>query len=559
MNKLIALLLLSPALALAAITATVTPGDWPLYRGSTIVSRHATLDACVEAAKALAVTRSYTCRTSAGVAVTVTVDPPPPPPPPPTGGPTFTISKDAYVGDDYVTAVWSGVAPCVASSDPAYAPWSGDQGASGARSLSPDYSVVLTLSCANGTVSRTLTVTGFDTPPPPTGGGGGTPPPPPTETLPVPPVLATPIALPVAQLPANDPARNFSQTARRNWNFGGHSVPVPFDSGQGYWVYEPCTGDYPTWLFDRPSAWFKYAELTGEQSALDLAISDFRYWVGKINAQGYFSCKTGEQDSKYLYIEPFVRYEAATGDTQYRAVADRVYAQSAAGFPSNYSTSIGLWTEREVGIHLGAALDYYRLTGNTQALARAAALVRHWDAVAGAVGAPLVTYTRHEGGGPGGTQPTSLTNSPWMSAMYFQAARRYWQITGDENVLRQASAYFDWLDVNGLYDGSLAHPELTGVTMPRYLTGELIGDAGYGETDLMHCPDVEGFVAFAVDAKRRLGLPTARAEQRKTEMSGCTARLWANWTRTTTTLPRYRIQNPRAWNWWVGGLYESAR
>lgn len=143
--------------------------------------------------------------------------------------------------------------------------------------------------------------------------------------------------------------------------------------------------------------------------------------------------------------------------------------------------------------------------------------------------------------------------------MYFQAARRYWQITGDENVLRQASAYFDWLDVNGLYDGSLAHPELTGVTMPRYLTGELIGDAGYGETDLMHCPDVEGFVAFAVDAKRRLGLPTARAEQRKTEMSGCTARLWANWTRTTTTLPRYRIQNPRAWNWWVGGLYESAR
>lgn len=41
-----------------AAVATVTPGDWPLYRGSTIVSRHASLDACVAAAKALSVGRS---------------------------------------------------------------------------------------------------------------------------------------------------------------------------------------------------------------------------------------------------------------------------------------------------------------------------------------------------------------------------------------------------------------------------------------------------------------------------------------------------------------------
>ena len=68
--------------ALAATTATVTPGDWALYGGTSILSRHATEAACIDAAKARNVTRTYTCRTSTGVAVTVTVDPPPPPPPP---------------------------------------------------------------------------------------------------------------------------------------------------------------------------------------------------------------------------------------------------------------------------------------------------------------------------------------------------------------------------------------------------------------------------------------------------------------------------------------------
>lgn len=592
--------------AQAATVATVTPGDWALYRSTTIVSRHATEAACVAAAKALNVARTYTCRTSTGVAVTITPDvctaPQPaaemqtmacpagttgswqqsrsyvaaPFPtcwtagawtpasapagacvtPPPSGpGPKITLNPTTYAVGGYSTLIWSGTLPCTASADPAYGPWSGPKSDYG-QSVAPNVSTVFTLTCANGTATASLTVTGSVTPPPSGGGGGGGSTPPPPETLPVPPVLPSPIVLAVTPMPAGDPVADFSQTARRNWNHGGHNVAVPFSTDYGYWDYENCATHYSTWLFDRPSAWFKYAELTGDATARDLAISDFRYWVGKIDAQGYFSCKTGEQDSKYLYIEPFIRYEAATGDQQFRAVADRVYAASATGFPSNYSPSYPIWTEREVGIHLGAALDYYRLTGNTQALARAAALVRQWSEVAGTVGAPLVTETKHEGGGPA---PNELTSSPWMSALYFQSARRYWQITGDEAVLRQASAYFDWLDANALYDGSLAHPEFTGVTFPRYLTGNGVGDSFPDESNMLHCPDVGGFVHFAVDAKRRLGLPTARAQQRETELKACTARMWQNWTRDTNYLPKYRVAAPRSWNWWMSGLYESAR
>ncbi|MEO6185781.1 MAG: hypothetical protein ABIP83_05725 [Steroidobacteraceae bacterium] len=403
-----------------------------------------------------------------------------------------------------------------------------------------------------------LTVTGGTTPPASGGGSGGTTTPPPT-TLPVPSVLGQPISLSVMPLSSTDQILKYAHTAQRDWNFEGHAVAVPFSRDQGYWDYSTCTQDYAVWLFDRPSAFFKLYEMTGNAAYRDQAINDTKYYASHINSSGFFDCKTGEADTKYLYVAPLLQYERVTGDTSLRPVATRLYAQSATGFGVTYSPTQALWTEREVGIHLGAAVDYYELTKDTQALARAAALVKQWQDMSASTGAPQVSYTQHEGGGPGGTQPTSLTNSPWMSAMYFQSARRYWQVTGDVQVLQQASRYFDWLTVNGLYDGGLFHPEFAGVTVPRYLTGALIGDAGYDEGNLLHCPDVAGFVAFAVDAKRRLGQSTAEAEARLAQLKSCSARMYANWTRDTNYLPKYRIQAPRAFNWWVNGLYESAR
>ncbi len=75
----IAALALFTAAANSATTADITPGPWVLYRGTAIVQPRVdqpTLKACVEQAKALGVARNYTCRTSAGVAITVLPDPP---------------------------------------------------------------------------------------------------------------------------------------------------------------------------------------------------------------------------------------------------------------------------------------------------------------------------------------------------------------------------------------------------------------------------------------------------------------------------------------------------
>jgi hypothetical protein len=562
-----ALLWLAAGGALAATTSTTGAGPFTLEQDGTVLQADLpTLVACETAARARAeaarASRRYVCRQAARVDVVYSATAAARPASSPSGvaAPSVSVSPGTYPAGGYATIVWSGTAPCSASAEPSYAPWSGDKAASGGQSVAPNVTTVFTLACANGKRTAKLTVTGAPpTLPAQAGGGAAAAPVPAIANLPVPAVLPQPVALPVRRSAASDPIHDFAQTALRNWNHGGHQVPVTFERGQGFWSPETCVQDYATWLFDRPTAWFKYAELAGNERFRQVAVDELRFYASHINAAGIFDCKTGEADTKYLNVRPFLLFERATADQSLRPVAARLYAQSAQGFGATPPAGNDLWTEREVGIHGDAALAYYELTGNTQALARAGSLVKLWTDMSGTRGAPMVTYTQHEGGGPGGSQPTDLVNSPWMSAIYFQFARNYWQVTGDEQVLRQVSAYFEWLDANGLYDGSLAHPEFSGLTFPRYLGGTLIGDAGYDEGNMNHCPAVQGLVAFAVDARRRLQLPTARAEQRLRQLQGCTARMWANWTRTATQYPRYRIQNPRFWNLWAAGLYEAAR
>lgn len=356
------------------------------------------------------------------------------------------------------------------------------------------------------------------------------PPPPPVEPPVTPPVIA-----PNAELLT--PLLKFAETWARNWNFEGHVVTAQFDGNYGNWDYANSVSE--PWLFDRCTAGYRLFQMTGDTRWRDKFLSDLAWYEDHIDAQGIFTPK-GFDDTKYSYVTPFLLAGRPVSDP----VVQRIAAAWKREWPDNFNRSTVFWTEREMAFSLEAAVG----VGDT---ARIAALLNHWDAAC-IDGVPQVTYTQHEGGGPGGTTPTSLTNSPWMSALYFQAARR----VGGSQVDQQVSRYFDWLDVNGLYDGSLAHVEFTGVTFPRYLTGELIGDAGYDEGNMDHALDVAGLVKFAIDAKTRLGLPTARATQRLAELKASSLRSFTNWTRTTTYLPKYRLSPPRKFNWWVRGLYE---
>ena len=349
---------------------------------------------------------------------------------------------------------------------------------------------------------------------------------------------------------------NFAETWDRNWNFDGHTVTSAFTESYGFWDYTNTT--YEPWLFDRATVGYRLYELTGDTRWRDQFLSDFAWYRARIDANGIFTPK-GNDDTKYGYVTPFLLYERLTGDTQYRPIAKRIYDSWIREWPNDFNPNTLFWTEREMAFSLEAAVSWYEITGDSAALSRASALVNQWTVASGSAGAPLVTYTQHEGGGPGGTTPTNLTNSPWMSALYFQALRRYYDLTNDSQALAQVSRYADWCQNNCYYDAALVHVEYTGLVFPRYLTGELIGDAGYDYGNMGHCLDVQGLLRFALFAKQRRGESQVAVQNRYAQMEACATRDFQEWTRDTDYLPKYRVNPPRKFNWQLRGYYEVAQ
>jgi len=354
---------------------------------------------------------------------------------------------------------------------------------------------------------------------------------------------------------------DFAQTWKRNWNHGGHAIDARFTEAYGRWDYTETTSE--PWLFDRATVGYRLYQLTGDPQWLAQFRIDLAWYAARINAAGIFTPK-GQGDTKYSYITPLALAVDAGEMTlaAARPIADRIYAAWEADWPNVANLgSAALWTEREMAFSLEAAISYYAMTAHAPALVRARALLDQWDAVVAATGnqgAPRVSYTKHEGGGPGGTTPTDPVSSPWMAALYFQACRRLVALAPDTaaQVYRQAAAYADYLDRHGFYPGSDAHPEFTGLTFPRYLTETTIGDAGPDEAHMAHALDVAGLLAFGRAAKIARGESTAAVDARIAQMTVTAHRALDNYTRSTTYLPKYRVNPARMGNWWVRGLYE---
>lgn len=373
---------------------------------------------------------------------------------------------------------------------------------------------------------------------PPTGCPVITPPPPTSGFLPIDPLD-----------PADAPLVKFGETALRNWNFEGHVVDAQFNEDYGKW--DPNGPLFEPHLFDRVSVAYIMWKRTGDprwRTEFDLLFAIYRT---HIDARGIFTIK-GQSDTKYSYVRPFYYYEQETGDTQYRAIAKRIYDAWVQELPNAYSPNIGLWTEREVGLALDAAIFYYKLTGEPTALMRAKAMVAHFGSVAEATGAPLHPLSQHGEEFDNAYAPMMMTSS-WMAALYFQALKTYYDTTQDQEALRQISRYVDFIDANGLVDGSSFHQEFTGVTVPYYLygVGTFYDRETPSEGDMAHCLDVAGLFKFGIKAKIILGQNTLRADTRYFELRQCAVREFTNWTRSTQYLPKYRLTPPRKFNWWV--------
>ncbi len=306
--------------------------------------------------------------------------------------------------------------------------------------------------------------------------------------------------------------------------------------------------DYEPWLFDRSTAFYKLGLWSNDATLTNYALTLVERYYGNIDLQGNFILKPG--DTKYAYTDGAVWYEKRTGNTIFRPKAEAVYRRWLSAFSSSYSTSQGFWTEREIAYALGAALGWYELSNDPAALTRARALVQQWATMSAATGAPLHTLQQH---GEESAEPYASLRmtSPWMAALFFEYLQHYERLTGDSVALQLASNYGDFLIDNCLYDGSVNAPSLSGYVMAYYMCGDAgtyYDRATPSESDGEHGPDLMGVMAFAVSAKRRLGLDATAAMQSYTALRRSAAYFVG---RLSSVSP------PRKINWWMGSSYDS--
>lgn len=379
--------------------------------------------------------------------------------------------------------------------------------------------------------------------------------------------------------PIDQQLTHFAHTGRRDWNYGGHNVPVPFDVNEGYWDFD---GASDPWLFDRASSEYLNYELTGAPEALAEANACFKEYVEHIGADGYFDLKKGEKDTKYLYIRCFYLHlkhnENATLD-QFRPMIDKMWQNLKAGYnPGRVIENVttpGGWTERESWVHAEGAWYYWLLTNDVTALNHAVAIVEQFGD-----GINLVPYTVHEGGLPGGAKEDFkdpyLSSSTWMSALYFETTRgMVGRVSAevDKLILEQVANYCEFLlepfegiragkpvkGFKGFSWGEEYHVNQKGILAPRYMvmlhsSGNIIGDAVSEQDDQMHTLGVMGLLHFGKYALNELGRDASQVEWALVELEKTAMNNFTYYTRTSSkALPKYRIKPARFWLLWSRG------
>jgi len=305
--------------------------------------------------------------------------------------------------------------------------------------------------------------------------------------------------------------------------------------------------EFEPWLFDRATSYYKLALWTGDDVLRQHALTLVERYYGLVDARGEFTLKPG--DAKYSYVDGAIWYEHLTSDRRYRPKAEAIYRLWLDEFPARYTESQGFWTEREMAYAFGAAVGWYGLTEAPAARERAETLLTQWITMSAGTGAPLHTLRQHQEEFDPPWAARRMT-SPWMAALFFEYLQHYERLTGDRRALEAVSNYADFLLAHCLYDGRVNHPSLRGYLLPYYLCG---ADGYYeretpSEGDGEHAVDVMGLMAYAVSAKRTLGLDavaalTAYRELRKS------AEFFVG--------RRDDVDPPRKINWWVGTSYDS--
>jgi hypothetical protein len=316
--------------------------------------------------------------------------------------------------------------------------------------------------------------------------------------------------------------------------------------------------DYEPWLFDRTLTLFGVYVRTGDVKWLRHAHRSAQFYAKHVDAAGNFDLKGA--DLKYSYGQSLLVDLMLTGDRDLVQPIERV-AKAATSWNPKYQPQSNFWTERHQTYALLGALSAFEATGKPEHAARARAVAEaSFDLARAPVGGwskdgcMLHEFNDHEGAG--GADPVC---SPWMSALFADAAFRYYVHSEDPAALEFLVGLGNYVQDFGLYTATISGKQRL---LPWYLSSSVVTFSDSGPyADIEHTCDVAGIVARAAWAQTALGSDPSKLRATATSLlESCQANL-ANWYRPdgpSAGKAVWRLAPARKLNWWFGSTLDLA-
>ena len=306
----------------------------------------------------------------------------------------------------------------------------------------------------------------------------------------------------------------------------------------------PYTTEYSPWLFDRSATLFNVYARTGDVKWLRHAHRAAQFYQGKVDPSGFFSLK-GVQDLKYSYGRSLLTDFMFTGDPTLLDTIDRVGA-AGRGWDPVYTANRSFWTERHQTYALLAALTAWEATGEERHAERAGTIARvSFEMAADPLGSWPTDGCMLHGQGSGGP-----ICSPWMTALFADAAWQYYQQSGDPATLTFLEGLGHYARDHAIYPGG----DGLDYDMPYYLASSVRKVSGGGPwSDIEHTCDVAGLVARGAWARKALGRDhTSLRDTAASLLAGC-ERILDHWHRPGAAgKAEWRLSPARKFSWWFG-------
>ncbi|RJX33635.1 MAG: hypothetical protein C4525_09030 [Desulfarculus sp.] len=341
-------------------------------------------------------------------------------------------------------------------------------------------------------------------------------------------------------------------------NYFGHTINRPtlstYDLAQKN-VGQRFRQDYLTkfapWLYDRAAAQFVLYLRTGKLAPLEAAHRSAQFYASQLEPNGKFGLldKQRDVDLKYASQEGLTLDYFLTGDEKLLAATAR-QAKALDSWDPTYSPQRTFWTERQLGIGLVAAVAAYEMTGDPQLLQKARHLfeVGYRMQTEPPPGAPrdgcLIHTARQHG-----QRYDGWYCSPWMTALFVDAALRYYIITADPRVPQSAILMGQFMVKTATYRFTVGKGQDTRTyTFPYYMVSSLNHTGHDIHDDKMHALDTSKMVAAAYYFAAKLGQPREHFRSLFRELMRT-----AQWPIPKVEYrrqPSYINTPPRRFNWW---------